>query len=401
MYSKVPAIKYFIACFILVLIIWKRNAIVKYYEVYRYKASWKFYKALGEKTGSSDFHYSGKQVFENLTFDQPMMIRQIPFFPGTFFVAERSGKIMKTDQAGGHAEVFFDGTKKMSDDYYHGMYNFAIHPEDSVLVVCYTIFRKSRKGKNTGVIELYSFGKNGVDYARSKSLYRFPLVDHFGGGLEFDQDGFLFIATGDFEGGDPHNQAQNLKSLSGKILRLKINGLSGEIPLDNPFSDTKFVKKEIWASGLRNPFRMSFLENGKTLVVADVGHDDTEEIDIVQAGKNYGWSIKEGSRTFKNTKNNTILTDPVYHYEHGVDGFSITGGLVYDGEKFPELKNRYIFGDFITGRIWSLDLSERKSHAKLLMKNAGGITSFCQTSAGEILWTDLSTNKIYKLVKSR
>jgi glucose/arabinose dehydrogenase len=398
MYFRASPVKYFVAVILLIFIIWKRNSIVYHYKDVHYKISWKFYKMLGDNTGLDEFHYSKKRVFEGLVFDQPMMIRENS---NSFFVAEKSGKIKKINPGGDRVEVFLDVTKKVSGGYYNGLYNFAFHPYDSVLAVSYSLPRKSKGNRDLEIIELFSFHDKGVQYASSRILYQFNLKDHFGGGLEFDREGYLFIGIGDLESSDPDNQTQSLESLAGKILRLKINKLSGEIPLDNPFSAVKFAKKEIWASGFRNPFRMSFLENGKTLVVADVGHDETEEIDIVKAGKNFGWSIKEGTHPFKNIKSNTILTDPVYEYEHGVEGFSITGGFVYEGGKFPELKKKYIFGDYITGRIWSLDLSELKPHAKLLVKNAGGITSFCQTSAGEIFWTDLSTNKIYKLVKGQ
>lgn len=401
MYSNSRKLKYFIVFAVfLALAVWKRRGIINYYKVFEYKASWGFYKLLGEKTGRNHFQYDKKEVFENAVFEQPMMIRELPEFPDIFFVAEKRGRILKTDLSGRHREVFVDLSEKIADEYYHGLHSFAFHPKDSVVAVSYSVYRKTRTANGTGVTQLFSYGRKGADTRRTALVYRHSLKDHFGGALEFDREGHLFISTGDFGSAMEDNVAQDPGSLGGKILRLKINGLSGEIPLDNPFLADKFAKKEIWATGFRNPFRMSFLENGKTLVVADVGQYDIEEIDIVKAGGNYGWNVKEGTRTYHNTKNKTNFTDPVYEYKHGIEGFSITGGLVYDGEKFPELRNKYIFGDFITGRVWSVDLSDKRPHAELLMKNAGGITSFYQTSSGEIFWTDFSTNKIYKLVNS-
>ena len=183
-----------------------------------------------------------------------------------------------------------------------------------------------------------------------------PYRNHNGGQLAFGPDGFLYIGFGDGgSGGDPHNNGQSLSTFLGKILRLDVESKVSPygIPTDNPF------KNEIWAYGLRNPWRFSFDRTTKELYISDVGQDLAEEVDVQPAGsrggENYGWRIMEGSDCFKEkvcVKNG--LTMPVSEYDHSDGDCSITGGFVYRGKEFAALQGVYFYGDYCSGKIWGL-----------------------------------------------
>jgi len=192
-----------------------------------------------------------------------------------------------------------------------------------------------------------------------------PFANHNGGTLEFGNDGYLYIAVGDGgSAGDPFGNGQNKNTLLGKILRIDVSSATAEepyrIPSDNPFvSEPSGVRKEIWAYGLRNPWKFSFDPVTKDLWAADVGQNDFEEIDIIKPGKNYGWNIMEGLHCFPpsvQTCNQTGLEPPIFEYSHD-EGCSITGGHVYRGKRTPELAGAYIYADFCSGRIWGLRYS--------------------------------------------
>jgi hypothetical protein len=191
-----------------------------------------------------------------------------------------------------------------------------------------------------------------------------PYSNHNGGQLQFGPDGYLYIAMGDGGGaGDPQGNAQNQSTLLGAILRLDVDtsdsGLNYSIPEDNPFAgNTEGYREEIYAYGLRNPWRFSFDNATGDLWAADVGQNAIEEIDIIEAGGNYGWNIKEGTSCYNPAVgcNSSGLIDPVFEYDHSL-GRSITGGFVYRGQNTPALTGLYIYADYISGRIWSLNYS--------------------------------------------
>jgi glucose/arabinose dehydrogenase len=189
-----------------------------------------------------------------------------------------------------------------------------------------------------------------------------PFDNHKGGQLAFGSDGYLYIAMGDGgSGGDPYNNAQNLTRLLGKILRIDIDhtstGLNYSIPTNNPFAgNIKGYREEIYAYGLRNPWRFSFDPATGRMWAGDVGQDTWEEIDIIQKGKNYGWNIMEGNHSYPPGTmgfNASGLEPPILEYNHSI-GEAITGGFVYRGTRIPDLVGKYVYGDFETGIVWSL-----------------------------------------------
>ncbi len=239
---------------------------------------------------------------------------------------------------------------------------------------------------------------------------------HYGADLDFGPDGYLYITTGDNDESPANVQSQNLGSLQGKVLRVDPNGddfpdavNNFAVPADNPFRGaTPAMTDAIWATGLRNPFQAAFDPLTGKYVIADVGEDFFEEINIGDRGANFGWPGKEGLSILNPglISGNPSLTDPLYAYSHGTgpfDGASITGGLFYKGP-ISALIGRYLFGDFVAGKIWSFNLAaDGKSISNLLLWNlmsASGlpqnIVSFGEDGLGNLYVVTLD-NGIYRI----
>jgi glucose/arabinose dehydrogenase len=239
--------------------------------------------------------------------------------------------------------------------------------------------------------------------------YQQPLANHNGGKIAFGPDGLLYIAVGDGGGGgDPQNNAQNRTNLLGSILRIDVNASTGSLPYaipgDNPFvGNTQGYREEIFAFGLRNPWKFSFDHETGKLWAADVGQNRLEEINIIEKGGNYGWRIMEGTACYNPSQNcnQEGLLLPVYEYAHSAGiGRSITGGYVYRGTRLPALQGHYIYGDYISGNIWALSLRENGTVASnTLLANAGFlISSFGEDHDREILVLSHGPNrKIWRL----
>ena len=220
------------------------------------------------------------------------------------------------------------------------------------------------------------------------------MSNHNGGQLQFGPDGFLYIDMGDGgSGGDPFNNGQNIDTLLGALLRIDINnGFPFTIPEDNSFVGIDGAD-EIYAYGLRNPWRFSFDRLNDRLFLADVGQNRFEEVDIIEPGMNYGWNIKEGNNCFSlmiAECNQPWLTPPIIDYSHN-EGSSITGGYVYRGSEIPELFGAYIFGDFVTGKIWIAREDNTGLWSKtLLFDDLFPVSSFGEDEEGELYILDYS-----------
>lgn len=233
-----------------------------------------------------------------------------------------------------------------------------------------------------------------------------PYDNHKGGQLAFGADGYLYIGVGDGGSeGDPLGNGQNRSTLLGKILRINIDTAEANqnysIPADNPFvGNTAGYRGEIYAYGLRNPWRFSFDSATGNLWVGDVGGDRLEEIDLVEKGKNYGWNIMEGSLCFNPMSgfNETGLTLPVWNYTHDL-GNAVIGGYVYHGSALPSLDGAYIYGDYGSGRIWALRYNGTVTQNEQIADTGLNIASFGVDQQGELYFTALS-GKIYHLAAS-
>ena len=222
-----------------------------------------------------------------------------------------------------------------------------------------------------------------------------PFENHNGGHIAFGPDGFLYLGLGDGgSAGDPGNRAQNLSSPLGKLLRIDVAGASGyAIPPDNPFAGGGGLR-EIWAYGLRNPWRFSFDRATGDLWLGDVGQDRFEEIDLVTRGGNHGWRLREGDHCFNPSSGcpGAGLVAPVAEYGHD-EGISVTGGFVYRGDDVPALAGQYLFADFGSGRFWALAGGARR----LVATSSLNVSTFAEAPDGELFAVDFGGG-IFRLV---
>jgi glucose/arabinose dehydrogenase len=257
-----------------------------------------------------------------------------------------------------------------------------------------------------------------------------PYANHNGGQLAFGpNDGYLYIATGDGgRGGDPHNHAQNPDSLLGKILRIDVEPISPtqtispnyvlylpiifgtnqprssyRIPPSNPYTQTAGYRDEIWALGLRNPWRFSFDRQTGDLYTGDVGQGSYEEIDHQPAsspgGENYAWRIMEGAHCYNAASCNTTgLTLPVVEYNHSL-GCSVTGGAVYRGQDYAGMQGIYFYADYCSGRIWGLQYDGATWQSTLLDDTSYNVSTFGQDEAGNLYVTDYFAGDIYMITE--
>lgn len=228
-----------------------------------------------------------------------------------------------------------------------------------------------------------------------------PANNHNGGMMAFGPDNYLYIALGDGGGAnDQYGNGQNPATLLGKILRIAPT-FPYTVPTDNPFVGNGSWQPEIWAYGLRNPWRFSFDRQTGALWVGDVGQNNWEEVDVITRGGNYGWPLREGAHAFSSTATAGLI-DPVAEYSHA-DGISITGGYVYRGVAQPGLRGRYFYGDYGSGRIWSMDAASRGDIAVASASSGATISSFGEDSSGELFVLDYhngTAGRILRVVES-
>ncbi len=325
------------------------------------------------------------------------------------FIVERAGTIRVVRNGQRVEKPFLDITPMVNSGYTErGLLGLAFHPkykENGLFFIYYT----AQPGDVT--LARYKVSANDPDVADPNSAKilltvqhrQFP--NHDGGQLEFGPDGYLYVGIGDGgSAGDPNRNGQNTNVLLAKILRLDVN--SGDpygIPADNPFAANKQGRPEVWAYGLRNPWRFSFDRKTGDLYIADVGQDLYEEVNVQRAGTpgglNYGWNIMEGLHCYgADSCNQQGLVLPVAEYNHSF-GCSITGGYVYRGAAFPEMQGTYFFGDYCSGRIWAMQpAGQDKWQATQVMESQHAISTFGEDEAGELYMADLNDGTIYQVV---
>jgi glucose/arabinose dehydrogenase len=275
------------------------------------------------------------------------------------------------------------------------------------------VFYTPKGGKMRNVVSRFRVSKddpNRADPASEEILLTFekPYWNHDGGSVCFGPDGMLYVFHGDGgAGNDLHDNGQSLKTLLGKILRIDVTkkdaGLPYAIPADNPFVGKGEARGEIWAYGFRNIWRMGFDRKTGELWAADVGQNLYEEINIVTKGGNYGWNRRESLHPFgaRGVGSNKDMIDPIWEYHHDV-GKSITGGTVYRGSRVPELDGHYIYGDYVSGRVWALKYEGGRVTANRPVKWTGApVFSFGEDERGEMYLLTATTNGrgIYVLSK--
>lgn len=299
--------------------------------------------------------------------------------------------------------LFLDiSTSVRREGWEEGLLGFAFHPQSLSNNKFYIVYSASNPRRNV-LSELPTTIDGTKALIKKEQILleiQQPYGNHNGGMIAFGPDGYLYYGVGDGgSGGDPHRNGQNLNTLLGKVLRIDVDEKSADknylIPSTNPFVSRNQVSPEIWAYGLRNPWRFSFDRVTGDLWLGDVGQHKYEEINIIQKGKNYGWNFREGKHAYRLIGRPSGLMDPIIEHTHD-DAQSITGGYVYRGERFPELTGGYIYGDFITGNVWMLFYNGNKVTQHHLIGNVPQLSSFGEDAQGEIYLLSLK-GQIYSL----
>lgn len=347
-------------------------------------------------------------AFPNLTFTRPVDFQQPAGDANFVFVIEQAGviSVFENKEEVTEKKVFLDIQDKVDDGgNEEGLLGLAFHPSfatNGYFYVNYTAANPDR----TVIARYHATAGDAADASSEVVLLEFdqPFSNHNGGQLVFGPDGFLYIAVGDGgSGGDPNGNGQNRTTLLGSILRIDVDQESGErkygIPADNPFvGNTSGFKEEIYAYGLRNPWRMSFDSENGALWVGDVGQGAKEEIDVVVKGGNYGWNLMEGNQCFQSGCDQTGLKLPIWDYGRS-EGFSITGGYVYHGTAIPSLEGKYIYADFGSQKVWSLDFTNADEPQNTELFGAGFNISSFGIDKNQELYLCGFNGSIYKLTE--
>ncbi len=346
-------------------------------------------------------------AYTNLNFQAPVAMTQAPGDSTRWFVVEKRGviQVFANDPNTMSAAEFIDITDRVDNSASEsGLLGIAFHPQYPATPEVFVSYTATGPGGGVPFISriarFLSLDGGLTLVAASEEILLTVEQDntnHNGGDLKFGPDGFLYAAFGDGGGGgDPNNNAQNTQNLLGTIVRIDVDTAAPyAIPASNPFSANSGSPcpqgagtincPEIFAWGLRNPWRFSFDRGNGTLWVGDVGQGAWEEVNRVLGGENFGWREREGAHCFNPASGcSTAFTDPVTEYDHSV-GASITGGYVYRGTAVPDLVGWYVFADFVSGRIFAIPEGTPSFVAPTeLLDTTTPIASFAQDIDGEL-----------------
>ena len=378
-----------------------------------------------EPKGTFDFKPEtvslGLERIGNGRFDNPVLLTHPPDQSGRIFVVEKMGKVQTFSRDGQVSSYPFlnivNGTN--NGDLEEGLLGFAFEPNyrTNPRFYAYYIRRPGReaRGRDIGrereaVLVRYTLTDPKASYADPVSeeiLLRIhqPDTNHNGGMLAFGPDGMLYFGLGDGGGrGDNFGNAQNPNTLLGSILRLDVSGTKGyEVPSDNPWAGRDDVRPEIWAMGLRNPWRFHFHPQRRDLYIGDIGESNIEEVNIrrwdAKGVPNFGWPIMEGSQCYPEPHgcSKQGFHQPVHSYPHNEGNCAIIAGPVYQGRSMPKLSGVMLFGDYCSGNIWGLWKGESGWKTAILVKSNSRISSFGEDETGEILVADLN-GYVFRLV---
>ena len=337
--------------------------------------------------------------------EQPVFATHAGDGSGRLFIVEKAGKILVLTADGLQAQPLLDITGRVgSNASEQGLLGLAFHPDfanNGRLFVYYT----DRNGDT--VISRFQTNEERTLADPDSEVVLLqqsqPAGNHNGGMIAFGPDGHLYAGLGDGGGaGDRYGNGQNLGTSLGTLIRIDVEGDEAVVPADNPFVDQGDARPEIWAYGLRNPWRFSFDRATGDLWIADVGQNQWEEINRQLAdspgGENYGWPITEATHCYDaDTCDRAGLTEPVAEYDHS-QGCSVSGGYVYRGALQPALQGIYFYGDYCSGRVWGVtaDANGQWQDTELLDSNAQ-ISSFGETETGEVLLVDYN-GAIFRLI---
>ncbi len=333
-------------------------------------------------------------AFPNLLFSEPAQLVFLTALPDTdrLVAVQQRGLIgsFVNNSSADVTEPFLDISSRVQSGGEEGLLGLAFAPDYATSGHLYVYY--SAADPRRSVIARYTRDATNplrADPASEQILLELeqPFANHNAGMLAFGPDGMLYIGLGDGgSGGDPLNHGQNTQTLLGSLLRIDVSNGAYTIPTDNPFANDASARSEIWAYGLRNPYRFSFDRVTGELWLGDVGQDAFEEIDLIQRGGNYGWRVLEGNSAFDDSANGlpqSAFTPPVLVYDHS-EGNSVTGGYVYRGNSASGLQGRYIYGDFGSGAVWALDYDEGSVASNQTIGNVSSLASFGEDAGGEL-----------------
>jgi putative heme-binding domain-containing protein len=369
--------------------------------------------------------YKIVRAFPNLKFNHPLLMARCPG-SDRLFVGEQDGVLHSfVDRPDAKAELFFDlrkeiktigllpGAKKVE-----AVYGLAFHPDfekNRSCFVCYTLEGPRQKGKlnladgsRVSRFRVLNTDPPRIDPASEEIVLSFPQGGHNGGDIHFGPDRMLYISTGDGANPNPPDEnetGQDISDLLSSILRIDVDhpapGKLYGIPKDNPFLGTKGARPEVWAYGLRNPWRMSFDTQTGELFVGDVGWELWESIHRIEKGGNYGWAAMEGPQAIKPQKiGPTPIRPPLIALPHTI-ACSVTGGRVYRGKKFPELQGAYVFGDWETRRMWAARFDgDRVKEMPELTRPLVRIVAFGEDRDGELYFLDYDGGTVHTIARN-
>ncbi|MCI0751122.1 MAG: PQQ-dependent sugar dehydrogenase [Flammeovirgaceae bacterium] len=353
------------------------------------------------------------EAFPQISFTLPIEMAMPPDLSNRIFVVQQGGLIKvfpnKPTVTAAEVKTFLNLTPKIISGGERGLLGFAFHPEyasNGFFFVNYT-----RPSPLTSVISRFQVSASNPDEADIQSevilfTQSQPYDNHNGGKLAFGNDGYLYISLGDGgSGGDPQNNAQTLTTLLGKILRIDVDNtfdtLNYAFPPDNPFvNNTQGYRKEIYAYGLRNVWKFSIDQTTGTIWAGDVGQNRAEEIDLIVNGGNYGWKIMEGFQCYPTTAicDTASLELPIFEYTRENGDRSITGGYVYRGVQIPEWQGKYIYSDYISGKIWTLAYENNVATTEFVRSAGGNVSCFGEDYNKELYVLIYNTGKIWRFL---
>lgn len=338
-------------------------------------------------------------------FQNPVYVTSPPG-DSRLFVVEQAGRIRVVKNGVASPTSFLDITSRVKSGGEQGLFSVAFHPNYRTNGFFYVDFT-DKHGETH--VERFKVSANAdiADSASSLLILKIdqPYGNHNGGLVMFGPDGMLYIGMGDGgSGGDPKENGQNRNALLGKILRINVSRTDPySIPAGNPFPNGAEGKPEVWATGIRNPWRFAFDRTAGLMYIADVGQGEIEEVDVVQssrAGVNYGWNIMEGDACYHPSSgcNKAGLELPVLTYKHIANACSITGGFVYRGRRVPSIVGHYFYADYCAGWIHSFKYENGVATDKRewTIPDLGHIVSFGEDASGE-LYVVSESGKIWRV----
>jgi uncharacterized repeat protein (TIGR03806 family) len=346
-------------------------------------------------------------AFPRLTFSSPIFIGHAPDQSNRLFVVEQDGRVMvfPNDASTSSAQVFLDIRGRLRAGGEEGLLGLAFAPDYATSRRFYLYYSPRGEPRRT-VVARYLASATNPDQAVPSSeevllTISQPFSNHNGGSMAFGPDGMLYVGVGDGgSGGDPMDNGQNRGTLLGKLLRVDVSGSGLRIPPDNPFVGTAGARGEIWAYGLRNPWRFSFDRATGDLWVGDIGQNAREEVDVVTRGGNYGWPVYEGTGAFRNPSGfpASAFKGPVVEYPAST-GRSVIGGYVYRGDRYPAMRGAYFYADYVSDRVWALRRNAAGTANEWVREiaTAPSPSSFGEDAAGELYVCSHSDGKIYRL----